>query len=205
MVGSRQMVLWNVCANIQESNASTETRMFSSTINGIPVNLQNNSTQYTTNVAFCTLFLKRELRTRFDIMRPDVSGNVASNQAQQKLYHDQHSAGRELFIGQRVMVRNLRVGDKWVPGTIMKRTGPLSYLVQVAGGQMWKRHIDQLRQMDDSLQQEQPTNKETMIRFPPANDTEPVNDKPPPAIADSTPTHRYPRRVHVPPDRLTYK
>ena len=33
---------------------------------------------------------------------------------------------------------------------------------------MWKRHIDQLTQMDDSPQQEQPTNrdKETMIRFP---------------------------------------
>ena len=48
----------------------------------------------------------------------------------------------------------------------------------------------------------------TMIRFPPnqtVNDIEPVNDKPPPAVAESTPlTHRYPRRVHAPPDRLTY-
>ena len=85
------------------------------------------------------------------------------------------------------------------------RTGPLSYLVQVAGGQMWKCYIDQIRQIDDSPQQEQPTNKETMIRFPQANDNEPVNDEPPPAIADSTPpAYRYPRRVHVPPDRLTY-
>ena len=106
----------------------------------------------TTNVAPCTLFLKRELRTRFDIMRPDVSGNVASKQAQQKFYYDQHSAGRELFIDQRVMVRNLCAGDKWIPGIIMERAGPLLYLVQVAGGQMWKCHIDQLRQMDDSPQ-----------------------------------------------------
>ena len=64
--------------------------------------------------------------------------------------------------------------------------------------------------MDDSPQQEQPTNrdKETMIHFPPsktANDTEPVNDELPPTVADSTPpTHRHPRRVHVPPDRLIY-
>ena len=62
-------------------------------------------------------------------MRPDVSKNVASKQAQQKLYHDQHSAGRKLFISQRVMVRNLCAGDKWMPGTIMERTSPLSYLV----------------------------------------------------------------------------
>ena len=43
--------------------------------------------------------------------------------------------------------------------------------------------------MDDSTQQEQPTNsdKETIIRFPPnqmANDTEPVNDEPSPAVTD---------------------
>ena len=142
-------------------------------------------------------------------MRPDVRGNVASKQAQKKLYHDRHSAGRELFIGQRVMERNLCAGNKWIPGTIMEKTGPLSYLVQVAGGQTWKCHIDQLTQMDDSPQQEKPTNrdKETMIRFPPsqtANDSR-VNDKPTPAVADATPpTHRHPRRVHVPPDRLTY-
>ena len=66
----------------------------------------------TTNVAPCTLFLKREVRTRFDLMRPDISGKVATKQAQQKFYHDQHTRTRELFIGQRVMVRNLRPGDK---------------------------------------------------------------------------------------------
>ena len=55
--------------------------------------------------------MKRELRTRFDIMRPDINGKVTSKQAQQKLYDDQHSAGRELFTGQRVMVRNFRAGE----------------------------------------------------------------------------------------------
>ena len=58
-------------------------------------------------------------------MRPDVSGNIASKQVQQKFYHDQHSAGRELFIGQRVA--NLRAGDKWIPGTIMERTELVLY------------------------------------------------------------------------------
>ena len=78
---------------------------------------------------------------------------------------------------------------------------------------MWKHHIDQLRQMDDSPQQEKPTeethsDKETVIQFPTnqtANDTESVNNEPTPTVTDSAPTtHRYPRRVHVPPDRLTY-
>ena len=71
---------------------------------------------------------------------------------------------------------------------------------------MWKSHIAQLRQMDDSPQQEQPTNsdKETMIHFPlnqMANDTEPVNDEPSPAVNDSTASiHRYLRREHVLPE-----
>ena len=65
--------------------------------------------------------------------------------------------------------------------------------------------------MDDSPQQEKSTeethsDQETMIWFPPnqtANDTEPVI--PTPTVTDSAPpTHRYPRRVYVPPDRLTY-
>ena len=104
------------------------------------------------------------------------------------------------------MERNLHAGDKWIPGTIIERTRPLSYLVKVAGRQTWKHHIDQLRQMDDSPQQEQLSKRDkgTMITFPPsqtADDTEPVNDEPTPAVADSTPpTHIYPRRIHVPPD-----
>ena len=165
----------------------------------------------TTNVAPCTLFLKREVRTRFDLMRPDISGKVATKQAQQKFYHDQHTRTRELFIGQRVMVRNLRPGDKWIPGTIIERTGPLSYLVQVAGGQTWKRHIDHLRQMDDSPQHEQTTegastDRDTLIRFPPSDvASSAVGDESTPTVAESTPTtHRYPKRVHVPPDRLSY-
>ena len=53
--------------------------------------------------------------------------------------------------------------DAW-PGTIMERTGPLSYLTQVTVGQMWKCHIDQLRLMDVNLQQKQPTKGHIVIR-----------------------------------------
>lgn len=104
----------------------------------------------TTNVAPCTLFLNRHVRTRFDLLRPDVDGTVASKQAEQKRQHDLHAKKRDLFIGQRVMVRNLRPGPRWIPGTVVERNGPLSYLVQVNGNQMWKRHIDHLREMGDS-------------------------------------------------------
>ena len=41
-----------------------------------------------------------------------------------------------------VWVRDYHGKDKWVPGTINKKCGPLTYQVTVSKG-FWKRHIDQ--------------------------------------------------------------
>ena len=64
--------------------------------------------------------------------------------------HDSRSQDREWFIGQRVMVRNLRSGFDWVPGVIVERLGPVSYLVETEGQKLWKRHVDQLKKIKDS-------------------------------------------------------
>ena len=37
------------------------------------------------------LFLNRELRTRLDLLKPDVSVQIRKKQAQQKATHDQHA------------------------------------------------------------------------------------------------------------------
>ena len=100
----------------------------------------------TTNQTPCSLFLKREVRTRFDLMRPDSESQVSAKQALQKLAHDSHAKNRELTVGQEVMARNYRDGDKWMPGTVVERKSPLSYTVQMESGTLWRRHIDQLRE-----------------------------------------------------------
>ena len=66
----------------------------------------------TTNQSPCSLFPKREDRTRFDLMKPDSQGLVTGKQGQQKLAHDQNAKLRELTIGQDVMARNYQAGDK---------------------------------------------------------------------------------------------
>ena len=150
----------------------------------------------------CTLFLKREVRTRFDLLQPDINRNVALKQAWQKFQHDSHAHKRELFVGQRVMVRNLRPGDKWVPGTILECTGPLSCLVQVSGGQTWKRHIDHLRQMTDSPHEENKstTRTESFMKYPQTSGyTKPTATQDTPEVPC-----QYPRRNRVAPDRLRY-
>jgi len=45
---------------------------------------------------------------------------------------------REWFIGQKVIVQNLRPGYDWVPGVIVERLRPVSYLVQTEAQQLWK-------------------------------------------------------------------
>ena len=60
-------------------------------------------------------------------MQSYISVKVASKQAQQKHHHDKHTASRKLFIGQRVMIRNVQPRDEWGAGTIFERTGPLSH------------------------------------------------------------------------------
>ena len=95
------------------------------------------------------LLMNRQLHTRLDLLRPDIDAQVSNKQADQKISHDQRSRNRELKIGQRVMVRNLRPGPTWIPGTIIE-SGPLSYVVQVKGEQVWKRHTEQLQEVGDT-------------------------------------------------------
>ena len=52
----------------------------------------------TTGVAPSTLFLGRDLRTRLDLLRPDVGKYVRMQQSRQKALHDQHARDR-VFSG----------------------------------------------------------------------------------------------------------
>ena len=62
----------------------------------------------------------------------------------QKSQHNCHAKEREFAVGERVMVRNLRPGPKWVVGIVCERNGPLSYVVETEDKQVWKRHADHL-------------------------------------------------------------
>ena len=105
----------------------------------------------TTGVSPCSLFLQRNVRTRLDLLLPNRKSHVLMRQAQQKAAHDPRAQDREWFIGQPVMARNLRPGPDWIARIIVERLGPLSYLVETETHQLWKRHVDQLKEVSDSL------------------------------------------------------
>ena len=39
----------------------------------------------------------------------------------------------------------MREGPCWVPGTVVEILGPVSCLIRVQNGELWRRHIDHLR------------------------------------------------------------
>ena len=99
----------------------------------------------TTGVAPCALFCNRMLRTRLDLLAPDVGGRVQDQQLKQKMHHDKSSL-REFQEGQVVWARDLQGGPRWVQTTVQERLGPVSYQVRLESGELWRRHVDHLRE-----------------------------------------------------------
>lgn len=96
------------------------------------------------------LSLIQQIRRLLDLLRPEINSKVVQKQAGQKKSHDEHSHEQTFFIGQRVMARNYRAGSVLMLGTFVKGKGPLSYLINVNGDQLWKSHIYQLREQENT-------------------------------------------------------
>jgi len=73
----------------------------------------------TTAVCQSQLFLRRKLRTRFKLLKPNTRGVVVSRQATQRVQHDKHSKLQSLFIESPVMVGVFRQPSKWIPGIVL--------------------------------------------------------------------------------------
>ncbi len=110
----------------------------------VPFGLPRNTPHSTTGESPSVLFLGRPLRTRLDLVKPDLQMKVMNRQIDQA-GRKGHSPTRQLAIGQTVMARKYSGKDKWLPGIVRARTGPLSYEIEVGSNRIWRRHIDQLR------------------------------------------------------------
>lgn len=96
------------------------------------------------------LMMKREIRTRIDLVRPDLQKRVQDRIRKGNF----EFADRVFSIGDKVAARNYRHGDKkWKFGTVVSKDGQLHYTVSV-GNQLWRRHVDQLRDCGELTNQE---------------------------------------------------
>ena len=110
------------------------------------------------NIPHCTtgnspakLLLGRQFRTRLDLLRPNTSEHVEKKQWDQKLSHDGSVKSRTFSKGQSVLIRVYGQNRKWTYGTILKPTGPVSYIVQLPNGTTWRRHHDQLKTVSEQM------------------------------------------------------
>ncbi|CAH0713889.1 unnamed protein product, partial [Brenthis ino] len=100
----------------------------------------------TTAVSPAVALLGRRLRGRLDALGPDVGAVVL--EAQSKQVNRAGGTNRELQLGDTVLTRDYTTkGEKWSEGTVTKKTGPVSFKVDVGGGVEWRRHQDQMIQL----------------------------------------------------------
>jgi transposase InsO family protein len=107
-----------------------------------------NCNHATTGISPAELLLGRRLRNRLDALRPSLAEVVRLTQKNQI-----NKAGgntKKFDVGDTVLARDYSVrGDKWMEGTICKKTGPVSYKVDVVNGLTWRRHQDQIIPLTD--------------------------------------------------------
>lgn len=88
-----------------------------------------NTPHSTTKECPSTLFLGRKLATRLDPIKPNLSETVSKSQ--KKMVRS--TRDRRYELGESVSVKDYRADtDKWIPGVIHRKTGPVSCQVEIA-------------------------------------------------------------------------
>ncbi len=101
--------------------------------------------QTTTGLAPAEMLLGRKLKSHLDLLHPDVEEKVRVQQGKQKAWHDRHARAQSFQEGETVFVRNFARGQRWLPGAIMRKSGPRSCVVRLSDGREVRRHQDHLR------------------------------------------------------------
>ncbi|XP_062405896.1 uncharacterized protein K02A2.6-like [Sardina pilchardus] len=177
-----------------------------------------NSTHATTGQTPAMLFLGRTLRSRLDLLKPNLHQHVQRKQSKSALRSNMRPL-RTFRVGQRVLARDYRNNtQKWQSGTITSQTGPLTYTVDIGHDMVWRRHVDQL--LDAAGPTTMDADPTSCSDGPELNDPEPDTadisgntedgsgtDTPvvqcPTASVTPVPVRRYPERIRRPPEKLS--
>ena len=94
------------------------------------------------------LFLGREIKSRLDLIKPDLR-KVVVNAQNVQAERRKHPNTTNFDIGQAVWARHYTKENQeyWLPATITHRKD-LNYEVETLDNRKWKRHLEQLRKRD---------------------------------------------------------
>jgi len=88
------------------------------------------------------LHLNRRLRTRLDIIKPDIRSRIEQKQSDQQCFF---KGNRTVIFGINDSMIAKYYRTKWRQATIIEQTSLVTYNVKTDDGRIWRRHIDQLR------------------------------------------------------------
>ena len=179
--------------------------------------------QSTTSTSPAVLLLGRRPRTRLDLLKPNIAERVERKQEDPKTRHDKKAKSRTFHVGNHVFVKNFGAGNKWLPGQIVKMSGPVSFLVELEDGRCRRCHQDHLRHrvVEDGGPEMSQIMSDDGFAVGPSNRStrqETTSESPSPQEtgksassstvtstqleAAETVTHRYPRRGRKPVERF---
>ncbi|XP_043202505.1 uncharacterized protein K02A2.6-like isoform X2 [Amphibalanus amphitrite] len=104
----------------------------------------------TTGVTPASMMFGRELKTRLQLLKPDLERTVEQQKDRQKEYYDMRTKGRQFQVSDRVYARGFGSGPVWSPGVVVSLLGATMAEVRLDDGRLWRRHFDQLRSAGDS-------------------------------------------------------
>ena len=107
----------------------------------------NRSTPHTvTGQSRAELFLGRQIRNCFTLLKPNLNRAVEEQQLKQKEHHDEGRVKLQEFkLNEVVLVGNWRHGvERWIPGRITRVKGPRTHLV-CCEDQIRFAHVDHLK------------------------------------------------------------
>ena len=92
----------------------------------------------TTGQSPAELMFRRKLRTRLDLLKPNLEAQVRNQQARQKASHDLHAKAREFMPDTKVYVQNFGSGPPWLAGEVLEKRSPKFILGEIDGWLMFQ-------------------------------------------------------------------
>uniref|UniRef100_A0A1X7UIT6 DUF5641 domain-containing protein n=1 Tax=Amphimedon queenslandica TaxID=400682 RepID=A0A1X7UIT6_AMPQE len=89
--------------------------------------------QTSTGLSPAELLMGRKLCNKLDLLHPDIS-HYLTQQQQNWSDSGRASACRKFKVGDTLFARNYRGTPAWIPVTVVKVTGPVSYIVKTTDG-----------------------------------------------------------------------
>lgn len=144
------------------------------------------------------LLMQRKPRSRLDLLKPQLSTTVHLKQTKQKLNHDKSTPVRQFQIDDAVYVQDLPSRSTWLPGTVVKIRGLLTYDIELEDGRIVTRHVDNIcRQQPQttSLSSSITTEDDCLLTAVACSDNSSVTE---PTDSAAVPLHHSTRVTHPP-------